>query len=370
MLPELPKTGTYHGKIIFFTITEDFHYLSSLYDFNTRQTIPMHPGVMKISPDGLTYAVNEIGEDKIKFYSSDGQLIRTLPPSESLYGLDHWWTPDHWLNNKQITLSLVEPRGNNLKYPIDQVIYDPFSSERKLMISDLYPDIDNVNRRFLIEGDSTIQYDPQVTRVVYTAGIEKDYLGKSGMGYVLWDLEKKEKVVEIVADDFTVTPKWAPDGSRFVINDAYGDGEFYAVTRDGAVTQLSHLNSDPAAGLTGNRYFSDLYSWSPDGRYLAFWLESETSTPSSSFQGTFAILDTQTGKVTDTCIPARPIGKNYQIFPIYSPTWSPDGKFIVTRANLKEDGSYQTVLIDLDGKSAAAIAENVTPAGWLVDKGK
>jgi len=248
---------------------------------------------------------------------------------------------------------------------MDQVIYNPSMSEKKIMLGEHYPDIDQANARMFWEGGSTTKYDPLLTRVVYPAGINNDCLGKSGIGYVLWDLENQVKLVEIVIGHYSVTPKWAPDGSRFVINDKYGDGEFYAVTRDGAVAQISHLNSDLAAGSAGRRYFSDLFSWSPDGRYLAFWLESVQNSP---IQATFALLDTLTGQVSDTCISAGFVESGAGLYPLFlQPIWSPDGKYLVIEANRQEDGNTQTVLIDLEGNFAAPLVENVLPIGWLAD---
>lgn len=369
MLPAIPITKTYPGKIIFlergnYENIQDSHLLASIYNINVRQTLPMESEKVKnieVSPDGMKYAIIDAIDKKVKFYSSNGQLLRSLPPGEYPYGLDHW------LNNEQITINILQPWGENYtKYPIDQLIYNPFTSEQKKEISAQYPDIDQANSRMFWEGSSTTKYDPLLTRVVYPAGIKKDYLGRSGIGYVLWDMEKQVKLAEIVTGHFSATPKWVPDGSRFVINDSYGNGEFYVVTREGVVTQLSHLNSDPSAESAGRRYFSDIYSWSPNGRYLAFWL---VSTLNSSFQGTLAILDSETGMVTDTCVSAGFLGLGTPGQLHMRPIWSPDGKSLVTVANRQEDGSYQSVLIDLEDEYAAVLAENKFPVGWLADVG-
>jgi Tol biopolymer transport system component len=316
---------------------------------------------IEVSPDGSTYAVHEKADDKIKFFSANGQLLRTLLPGEYPYGLDHW------LNNEQIALNILQPRfEDQTKYPVDQMIYNSFTSEQKRMLSEQYPDINLVDVSRYWEGFSSTKYDSLVTRVVYPAAIKEDYSEKSGIGYVLLDLENQVKLVEIVTGHFSATPKWAPDGSRFVINDRYGDGEFYTVTRDGVVTQLSHLNSDSAAESNGKQYFSDMYSWSPDGRYLAFWLVSdEISEQNSLFQGTLAIMDTQMGKVTDTCISAGFLGFETPD-DLYMPImWSPDGKYLLTKANEQEERNYQIVLIDLDGRFGAVLGENKIPVGWL-----
>jgi hypothetical protein len=364
MLPALPDIESVHGKILFlengnYKKEEDMHYLASLYDLTTRQSKPLNPEKVSniaASPDGQTYATLDTTAKIVRFFSANGQLLKTLPPAEYMYGLDHW------LNNEQIALNLFQPWGEGQdRYPIDQMIYNPFTGEREQFTSEQYPDIDRANARMYWEGASTTKYDPSVTRVVYPARIAKDYSGKSGHGYVLWDLENQIKLAEIVTGQFASTPMWAPDGSRFVINDDWGDGEFYAITRDGQVTQLTHLNSESSSA--GQQFFSDLYSWSPDGRYLAFW-RVEDKNP--LFPGTLALLDTETGNITDTCISAGLMEldtpRNY--FHL-SPIWSPDGKYLVTEANRQEDGSYQSVLVDLEGNLAIPLGENIFPVGWL-----
>ena len=370
MLLALPDIKTYPGKIVFLTegdyiYSKDSHLLASLFYLNTRQSMPMRPGKVnniQVSPDGLTYAVHEKTDDLIKFFSASGKLIRTLSPGEYQYGLDHW------LNDEQIALNILTDVGMPFyKYPVDQVIYNPYTSGQKRMISDLYPDIDQADARRIWEGFSTTKYDPLLKKVVYPGKIAKDYLGKSGWGYVLWDLEKQVKLAEIVTSYNRATPKWAPDGSRFVINDSDGDGEFYAVTRDGEVTQLSRLNPKRPPDSAKSGYFSDLYSWSPDGRYLAFWLETFQN---STIQGTLAVLDTETGKVINTCISAGFEDKGAPVLDSkFVPIWSPDGKYLVTEANRREDGSYQSVLIDLEGKFGAELEENKFAVGWLADSG-
>jgi len=77
-------------------------------------------------------------------------------------------------------------------------------------------------------------------------------------------------------------------------NEIIGDGEFYVITRDGMISKVSRFNGD-VKGL----YFSERYSWSQDGRYLAFWLESLSN---GVLAAKLAVLDTLTGKTTDYCL--------------------------------------------------------------------
>ena len=205
VLPALPDIESVHGKILFlekgnYKKEEDIHYLASLYDLTTRQSKPLNPEKVRniaASPDGQAYATLDTTAKIIRFFSANGQLLKTLPPAEYLIG------PDHWLNNEQIALNLFQPWGEGqTRYPIDQMIYNPFTAEREQLISEQYPEIDWANARMFWEGESTTKYDPFVTRVVYPGRIEKDYSGKSGHGYVLWILENQVKLAEIVTGHF------------------------------------------------------------------------------------------------------------------------------------------------------------------------
>ena len=215
-------------------------------------------------------------------------------------------------------------------------------------------------------GISTTQYDPTLTLVVYPAIYDPDGTGSKAY-YVLYDRVNKRINTQKAVSLFWSTPVWSPDGSKFVINDTDGDGEFYVITRTGLISKVSHLNGVEGGNSHNDKKFSDLYSWSPDGRYLAFWLE--TGYPDSikgEFTGTFAILDTDTGDTTDYCLPGgERLGEfNGRHADIFWPLWSPDGKALVTIAYFQGD-FFETVLINLAGGFAAQIAGNLVPVGWL-----
>ncbi len=101
------------------------------------------------------------------------------------------------------------------------------------------------------------------------------------------------------------------------------------------------------------------YSWSPDGKYLAFWLESVQN---QVIKATLAVLDMASGDVTDYCLSAGNV--RTMMLLSYPLIWSPDGKSLVTIVNRDEGEDFDTVLVDLDGGFAVKIAENLTPGGW------
>ncbi len=371
-LPELSDNISYQGKVtllssLIYNGPKNYYELSSIYDLNVRKFLPVPIEKvlgLKPSPDGKKYAVRDANMQQIKIYSTDGRLLKSLPKGEFPFGIDRW------LDNESILLVVEQPiEGMSyMKYPRDEIIVNLLTNEMTRLPS-TYPDIDKTQAQMVWEGFSTTKYDPGLTRVVYPAGIDTDYLGNQGNGYILWDIVKKKKVVQIATGGLQITPKWSPDGSSFIVNTDYiGNGEFYLVTRDGEVSQVSNLNYRYQGQKVRPHYYSDSYSWSPDGHTLAFWNEEKHD---NAIKATLAILDTNSGNVTDLCLSAGIEEKGENHLPnFYVPVWSPDGKYIVTVANLQTDGGIETVFIDLEWKVVTKIAENLYPSGWLVDKEK
>ena len=367
VLPTAPENKVYHGRIFLsrsvFVNLYDFQYeVSNIFDLATHETtiLPIDKDIeLAVSPDGMKYAVKDATDSSIKILQENGVLIRTVNQEKDRFVIDRWQ------DNENLILGIAEPveGSNHMKYPMDVVIINIFTGKQTMLLSD-YPDYNYGFPSLQWQGHGTTMYDPTMTRVVYPASIESDYQGKRGSGYVLYDTVKKIKLAQIVTGQFADTPVWSPDGSKFVINDNYGDGEFYVITRDGVISKVSQLNE--VGNSQTSLQFSDVYSWSPDGRYLAFWLESyDRQSPPTSF----GILDTETGEATDYCISAGYIDMNTVFYTIlhrdYIPFWSPDGNIVVIKANNHKDGNFDTILIDMAGGFAVKITENLFPQGWL-----
>jgi hypothetical protein len=357
LLPQLPAGKAYSGKLVLSGRGGAQNYpRGHLFDLATRQTTLMFPekaGSITVSPDRTKYAVEDLSDNRVKIYSADGVLLGILDKGQYPYIIDQW------IDNEQLLIGVLESEGRWVKYPEDEILFNIFTGKQTLLHPD-YPDIDLGNTGLAWTGGSTTKYDPSLTLVVYPSYTEQ--VGGSP-SYVLYDRVRKEKITEKAVKLFWTTPIWSPDGSKFAINDSAGDGEFYVITREGVISKVSHFNGDDGKYGLDNVKFSDQFSWSPDGRYLAFWLDAKLY----SYSGTFAILDTQTGETTDYCLPSgSSIGTYYGWFySNYQPIWSLDGKYVVTIANQQENGDYDTVLIDLTQRVAAKIAENLVPIGWL-----
>jgi hypothetical protein len=377
----LPQNKSYDGKIVLIgkdivppggNIFIDSYVAVSFYDLKIRQNIPIQqykPASIIISPDRTKYALFDVSDYLVKVFSSTGKLLKIIPK-----GPDQWFD-DRWLDDQHIALVVakgLQPLNqHDIKYPRDVVIANPFTNEQKLIASD-YPDIDRISPILRAwGGGSTTEYNATLTRVVYSsATIVNDYRGQDGYGYILWDIVHKQKLVQIVSDYNNFPPEWSPDYSKFIIIGQ--DREMYIVTKDGEVMQMTHLSISEKPEQSNIWYFPEKYSWSPDGRFVAFWLMSIDNNNSPSSSGTFVILDTVTGEITDYCISAGAI-ENYSINNLFAPVWSLDGKYLAINANMRKNGdseNFDTLLVDLEDGSAAKIGENLAPRGWLVTSQK
>jgi len=366
VLAGLPPEKTYPGIIVLLGVNNNpgGSYDTYSYDLSSHQILSMAPfkafGVA-VSPDGTKYAVLDPGDSQIRIYSLYGALLKTVDKGQYDYAIDQW------LDDAHIALVVNQPEpgvANYLKYPADEVVINVLNGEKTMLFAD-YPGIGgDVSMQW--EGRSTTKYDPTFSLVVYPTSLKVDSL-KYVEAYALYDRINRVTIAQKAVGQYTTIPIWSPDGSKFVINDTNGDGEFYVITRDGKISKISHINDGISNKDLSKMKASERYSWSPDGRYLALWLET-LKLEKGSVETTFAILDTETGKMTDYCISG---GLTLQSFggglisTLYKPYWSPDGKSVVTVANRQENGNFDVVLIDLAGGFASKIADNLVPRGWL-----
>jgi dipeptidyl aminopeptidase/acylaminoacyl peptidase len=205
-------------------------------------------------------------------------------------------------------------------------------------------------------------YDTSLTRVVYAY----DSLERFDAGFTLWDVPNKRALATVPATSLINTPRWSPDGSRFVVAANTGTEagwlsfELYSAGRDGDVQRLTYLTEHYA------KVFIQNYTWSPDGRWIAFWLVADPEgVPFIEHgQAQLALLDTTTGQVTNTCLPGE---HDASAAParVPPPLWSPDSRQLVLE-NSTADGKSRVILVDLASGVAAVIAENVRPEGWML----
>ena len=145
------------------------------------------------------------------------------------------------------------------------------------------------------------------------------------------------------------SPSWSPDGKWIVFSsnrDGNRDGnranyEIYVMDNDGNNPQR----------LTDNEFFDTHPSWSPDGKRIAFMSRRE-----GHFIGEFGltyeiyVMDAD-GKNTRRLTNNRKSDS--------SPSWSPDGKWIVFSADRKGDNvNYEIYVMDNDGGNQRRLTNN------------
>jgi Tol biopolymer transport system component len=334
ILLSIPEDANLTGHLILGAGRADAYILDMA--TATQLEIPLHynntSGGFSVSPDGnwMSYfgVAEEPTEDYIVFQSVDGKEVNSFP-----WGDFSGTTPLYWLNNEWIVMWKPN-QGSDM----DSLVFlNIFTGENKELLPD-YPNIfdDDYNSPW----PTNTVYDPSLTRVIYI-----DYDGR----LVYWDRQTSQPIIEIPnhvrARD---RPQWSPDGKQFVYLEAikkqgfYVKGELVLVSWEGEITPLTHFGD----------YYKESkifrYIWSPDGQYIAFWLNYRLS-----------VLNVVNQKVTDYCIITS--SKDLP----YPPLWSPDSRHLAI-AVIDDNKDTRTILVDIMNGYAAQITENFLPGGWLV----
>ena len=276
---------------------------------------------------------------RIAIMGHDGKLIRNI----ARHG---WLAPLGWQDDKNLAVWVLD----NAKYglPFPTLIYNPFTRDSKLIPPD-YPNI-SVWRSISWPETQTV-YDPSLRYVVYVTN--PDSTGISDV--ILWRIQDKKELARLkhlVVLRNNNAPLWSLNGQEFLI-DAKLEGhlsfELYTIKLDGEVEQLTnfeHFMPQQHIELWD-------YSWSGDGRYIAFWYDIDN-------QGDYqlAILDTSNSQISNLCLSSKWHD---------APIWSPDNKqFLVNIVNENDDlDKNHVLLIDFQNESFAEIATGVLAEGWL-----
>ena len=299
---------------------------------NTLRLLPdsKFDHVPYVSPDGKWLAhdierTSDQGQPQefLEIRSLDGLQRRAIPWSKDWYGLSGWVDTE----NIKLQLDPVNTIG---------VLNTSTGKMKKFDFSapELY-----------VVRTGGITLDPQLTRVVYQYNNVEEFTR-----WVLLDLQSKKELWrrDIGYQPWT-TPDWTPDGTRFAVGlpTDVPDGfmELYIVDRAGNEQQATHLEK---AGLQAEILQT---RWSPDQRYIAFWLGNM-----------LAVFDDATGVTTNYCIHSRnSIGDDFY--------WSPDSKQLALNyaynKNEADSESGRVVVVDLLKNEAIEIATNSIVIGWM-----
>ncbi len=272
----------------------------------------------------------------------------------------HWDSIAEWLDNKRLWISLS---GG---YPWPLFLLNPFTYVHKTFSPD-FPYIYKDPPPYLyLWGQFNVNetiYNPALTRVVYPERLgEKDSI-------VIWDMKKGKRIARINPNNFfSSKPAWSTNGKQFIINmdittkshsgnESYE--ELFSINQKGEAQRLTYLlNVFKQVSMGG-------IGWSPDQRSIAFLAftdpDEHTKTYPETDRGNYPrlfIYNTISGEVTDYCIPT-------DIF--QPPVWSPDSRQLVLRYKYGDDppGKSHIYLVDLEGRYAVKIAEDMATVGWM-----
>jgi len=369
VLPTLPNESAASGVVVLESrVVVGGHYNGETYfsDLTAGTTITVeNVGYMpKVSPDGTRMAYSSWVIDgqgrtiakNLIIVDAGGHQLKVVPEDTDWYELSGWTDSQH------VVLHRHERGTTSLKYDT-YLVLDPFTGQRQVLGRN-FPDFiaSPFTRLPYWEGWYGVSYDPTLTRAIYPRNTTGD---PYRVTYGLWDVSKQRLVVSL--DSIFITdadapfsysrPIWSPDASQFVFEGSVPNPstvtqfELYRVGRDGRGEQVTHLNT--IAFVQANNL-----SWSPDGRYIAIYLQQNGP------QAHAAVLDTTTLQVTDYCVTVTYAGEGFGGDQPPSAVWSPDGKqFLVVDWYSKDH--RRVVLVDVAKGFAAQIAQDAEPAGWM-----
>jgi WD40 repeat protein len=323
-----------------------------------------------VSPDSKKLAYLRLGSGQLVVADVHNKPLLTIPAPAIPLNPD-WDHILRWLDNDRLLIEKMRyvPYKESFKLP-SLIVFNPTTREKQEFLPENYPEIVNFPEPSAVgwATSSRMVPDPTLARMVYPAK------GEEERPTVLWDTQKGQEITRIFGPNYGGTPIWLPDGSQFAVTapirftgtyygkhfenlpdePSVGGEEIIGVNRDGQLKRLTYLTNTVVAHLGE-------MSWSPDGRYIAYWLTIDES----QYPGErLAVLDTFTGQVTNYCIAGYSDPTQGQSG---SPIWSPDGKYLaITVPDPKVRFQNNALVIDPFNGYAVQIADDVfSIRGWM-----
>jgi len=294
------------------------------------------------SPDGRWLAQHSVRADQggsnansIQVLTADGVLKKTIAWREDWIGWG-WWDNNH--------LEILRRLPNN-PFVYSSIFINPLTDQEK----ELLPNFPEIYQLAPPLPYGTAVYDPSLKLVVYPR------MGTDRKEFVLWDLRDSRPITTLPTIDFILSePRWAPGGDQFVVPIIDNETDnFFRVSRDGHIEQITDL----ARYYPGVVFRIRQFRWSPDGRFIAFWLAISSG---DKWDERLAILDLDNQGVVDYCISGFGTGGGSA-----PPIWSPSSKQLVVESLDKQNDITQTVLLDIEHGAVIRIGENVGPIAWV-----
>jgi hypothetical protein len=302
-----------------------------------------------ISPDGNTVAYSDLDFDLVNVADTTGILMQI--PEEP--GVD--LKPIGWLDNHRLMLDRFQWDSNEERVLSKSlVVLDIATGEKEEWLQE-YPNFDNIPNDVYWSSGSNIILNPKFRYLIYP--VREGALSDIEEGAVLWDIDSQREVTRIYGALSATYPNWSPDGTRFVISVPpnvqdytaddglpYKNGtELFLISITGKVERLTYFTVEETS-------FQDFYKWSPDGQYIAFLLQ--TGSFGGIGSGDLAIINVETGKVTQYCVSG-------------SLDWTSDGKYILFSQAYDNFGG-RVYLLDIQSAKAYLIMEDAVTYGGTI----
>lgn len=308
------------------------------------------------SPDKEKLAITQ---GKTLEFSTDMLILNREGKEVKRIAFPEEWTFFTWWGNEKLLFRQFRQQNPNLKEKLDLVSID-FSDEKQTILPSDFPNI--YTREMPVTWGALTIFNPARSHVVYPER-ERD-VGQ--IISILWDLKKNEEIARIANGNW---PIWSPEGNRLLlivdvdkIRHEWRD-EIYIINFSGDISRVTFFEE----------HFDDvlisLPAWSPNGRYVSFWIHPELSYRTANL----AVLDIETLTVDLFCNEINPFpwrfGEDWTLhyanFQINSvrPIWSPDSKYVLIENN--ESGISSAFLFDLENHAISQITLDARPVAWL-----
>ncbi len=348
------------GRIVI--ISDDWPDFSYIWDLDENTKTTFHSNSQEdiydcvISPDRKSIALRLSG-------SPNNKKILRIIDYKGKQILEEFFTYQNraylieWYDNDHLVFEQIRIENNNLVFPWDLVIYNPFTQEKLKELSiTSYPGSAKWRPPRFDWGEysnSLAVYSPDYGYVVYY---------QDDLKITLRDIKEEKIIVTLDPGWDTGPPRWVSDGQSFLI-DMYTDHEAYL--KDFYLEEMFRVNL--AGEMERLTYLTEVfpevniesYQASPSGEKIAFWIKTNSTNPIFYL----AVMETETKQIR---IFESVIYYAVGTFGPGLPIWSPDSSQIMI-ATRSDDEEICANILDVQDNSVLQLGCGFSFAGWLCD---